>query len=508
MLLQPGHTCWRTAKSSRAAMILDVQDYFRLLKETLPRARRSILLAGWAFDPDTRLTPGPDGDAPLAERAGPFLRQLACARPELDVRVLIWKSSLPIAASQNFFPHRARACFNGTPVRFRLDGTVPFGACHHQKLVVIDDRLAFVGGADIGVDRWDTTEHLDQDPRRTLPNGKPHAARHEVMWLVEDEAAQALGDLFRSRWARAAHGPLAPPPVDLDPPELWPAGVEPDFHDATLGLSRSQPGWRDREDIRETESLHLAAIGAARRTIYLENQYFTSPVIAEALAARLAEPDGPEVVLVSTQHSPSWFDRMTMDRTRMAFLQRLQDADVQGRLHAYCPLTPGGGTIIVHAKLAVIDDVLLRIGSANLNNRSTGFDTECDVSLEAEPGPAGARTRAGIARARARLVGHWLGVDPAEVEAATARSGGLGAAIEALDAGRPQRRMQPLRPAPIGPLASLIATFHLGDPAGPQDSWAPWRRRRALRRQLAALARDLESQGLPSPARDLSAETV
>ena len=60
--------------------------------------------------------------------------------------------------------------------------------------------------------------------------------------------------------------------------------------------------------------------------------------MAEALAARLKEEDGPEIVLVSTQHSPSWFDRMTMDRTRILFLKRLKSRWTAGA--AATPITP------------------------------------------------------------------------------------------------------------------------------------------------------------------------
>ena len=134
--------------------------------------------------------------------------------------------------------------------------------------------------------------------------------------------------------------------------------------------------------MREVEALHVASIRAAKRLIYMENQYFTSPLIAEALAARLREPDGPEVVLISTEHSPSYFDQATMDKTRFDFISHLHAADAHGRFRVYSPVTTLGRTIIVHAKLTIIDDTLLRIGSANINNRSMGFDSECDLVLE------------------------------------------------------------------------------------------------------------------------------
>ncbi len=479
------------ATASRAAVILDTQDYFRAAKAAMLKAQRSIYLLGWAFDPLTQFTPDATGSGPAQDRAGPFLRDLARANPQLDVRILVWKSALPVAASQHFFPHRAKACFSDSPVHFRLDDSVPFGACHHQKVLAIDDRLAFCGGGDMTTDRWDSTEHLDGDQRRHMPSGGVHDPRHEVMMMVEGEAAAMAADLCRRRWARSRGADIAPRDETAPPAASpWPDHVEAQYADVRVGLARTEPAWRDQAEVRESEALHLAAIKAARRFIYLENQYFTSPAAGEALAARLAEPDGPEIVAVSTEHSPSWFDRMTMDKTRSALIRRLQGADRHGRFHAFCPETDAGRTVIVHAKCTIIDDVLLRAGSTNLNNRSSGFDTECDLAIEAAEGLAGAATRAAIHQHRCRTIGHFLAKTPEQVQAAVERTSSLNKAIEALDDG-PLRRLRRLGPVSIGPMARLIATHHLGDPVTPSDSWRPWRRRADLRDGVRRLVPEL-----------------
>jgi len=497
MLLRPGETCWRRVHADRASVLIDSAAYFAAAKSAMAKATTSIHLLGWAFDPLTQLEPDAKGGGPTDDQVGDFLKDLALNRPGLDVRVLIWKSALPIAASQHFFPHRARACFRNTPVVFRLDAAVPLGACHHQKVLVIDDRVAFCGGGDITTDRWDTPEHLDDDSRRRMPFGGVHDPRHEVMMCVEGEAAQALGDLFRRRWRRATGADAPERASEADPPNPspWPDGLSSQFEDVTVGIARTEPAWRRGPEVRESEALHLASIAAAKRLIYMENQYVASPIIGEALAARLEEADGPEVVIVSTEHSPSWFDRMTMDKTRSALLRRLLAADRSGRFHAYCPETKAGKTIIVHCKATVIDDDLLRVGSTNLNNRSAGFDSECDLAIEAEPGTAGAATRTAIAAHRSRTVAHFLGRTPAEVDAAITGAGGLAAAIEALDSG-PRRRLRPLGPVRMGPWARLIATFHLGDPTTPSDSWRPWRRRAAIEAYLAQTAPALAAKPL------------
>ncbi len=507
MLLKPGSTCWRVETAERLGLIIDMEDYFAAAKMAMKKAKRSIHLLNWAFDPQTFFLPNDKGGGPPSDTFGPFLRDLACARPEVDVRILCWRSALPVAATQNFFPHRAKKCFHNTPVKFHLDASLPLGACHHQKVIVIDDEMAFCGGGDIAPDRWDTTLHKDHDLRRQKSGGGSYESRHETMSAVDGDAARALGALFRMRWERCL-GEKLPQPV-ADPQlagELWPDCLPAVARKARIGLSRTEPCWREYREVREAEALHLAAIAAAKRCIYMENQYFASPIIAEALAARLGEPDGPEIFLVSTQHSPSWFDQMTMDHTRILFLKRLKDVDVYDRCHAYYPLTARGRSIIVHSKLTLIDDEVVRIGSANLNNRSTGFDTECDLSAEAAVGEAGGELRRAIHNFRNRLIGHWLGESEAAVDAAIKTHGSLHGAVESFDG--PGRRMHPIKIKSIGPFWELIAAFHLGDPTGPTDSWRPWLRRAQLKRQIKALARDLADAGLKAPADALSPQTV
>jgi phosphatidylserine/phosphatidylglycerophosphate/cardiolipin synthase-like enzyme len=388
---------------------------------------------------------------------------------------------LPLLATrQGLFPRRAPAWFQaaGSRVRCRLDASLPFGACHHQKLLVVDDAVAFCSGGDFATNRWDTPAHLDEDPHRVMPSGNRHAPRHEVTMMVDGAPAAALGRLARERWRHATGERIAqPPPARKDP---WPQEVRTDLTRVPIAIARTEPAWLHDPPAREAETLHLAAISAARRFIYLENQYFASPRIAEALMARLAEPDGPEVALVVSGESPSYFDRMTMDAPRDALIARLIAADAgRGRFRAYAPRTPNGRIIIVHSKVAIVDDRLLRVGSANLNNRSGGYDTECDLVTEAPDGLDGTRVEAAIRRFRHHLIGHYVGLDVEDATATLAAGGTLIRGIEALEAGVPEgrRRLRPIRPDGTGPFSAMVARFHLGDPRGPDDAWRPWRRR-------------------------------
>ena len=489
-----GETCWRTARADRAAFLIDTEAYFSAVFNALQKARRSVLLLGWGFDPRTRLFPdGYDGpDDP--DEVGRILIELARARPELDVRLLIWRSAFPIAAQQEFFPHKARQWFKNTPVKFRLDDQVPFGACHHQKVLVIDDRVAFCGGGDICVDRWDTSGHRDDDARRIMPDQECHAPRHEVMMLVDGPPATALADLFRERWTKATGETLGPPEDAGGDP--WPEHVPAAMTGVEVGIARTVPAWKRQPEVDEIRQLTLASIAGAKDTIYLENQYFTSPLIAEALAARLAEPDGPQVVLISTGHAPSWFDHLTMDRARGAMLWRLRAADIFGRFRAFWPATPGGETIIVHSKTSVFDDRIVRVGSANLNNRSGGFDTECELAVESDDED----TRRAIEAFRDRLVGHFMGHTGDAVAKARADYGGLVGAIDALNR---DGRLQPIEPPKVTGFGELVAKYHLGDPQDPKDSWNPGRRRERLYeavRRMQLLESPSSPPRSPSPA--------
>ena len=463
-LLTPGTGVWRSEVAHRFAILMENEAYFDALSSALNKAERSIVVLGWQFDPRTHLDPETRPSDKQFE-IGHQLRMLVKRKPDLDIRLLIWKSPLLIAASQGFYPHRAQRWFRKRMVEFRMDSPGPIGACHHQKVIVIDDRVAFCGGGDISTDRWDSDDHFDGDPRRALPNGLICKARHEVMSVMDGPAARALGDLARERWFKATWERTIPDEVQSDP---WPDGVAVQMTEVPVGIARTEPQWSGRHEVRENEALHLESIRRAKKLIYFENQYFTSPVLAAALAERLAEVDGPEVVVVSTGKSPSWFDSMTMDTARAEVLYRLEQADRYNRFFAFAPLTAEGDRIIVHAKVSIIDDRLLRIGSSNLNNRSMGLDTECDVAAE----PTDAAGRAVIVNHRHRTIGHWIGVPAEDFAAVEAVMGSTGAAICSFASDR----LKPLGSAPPTRIQRIFAEWQLGDPTSASDAWRPWKR--------------------------------
>ena len=457
-IFEEGRNCYRAVRASRASVLVDADNYFNAFVQAASAATKSILILAWDFNSRTRLTQAPT--SPGGETVGEFLNRLVKQRRGLRIHVLNWDYPMIYGTDREFPPIFGTGWTPARGVQFRYDNTHAVGGSHHQKIVVIDDAVAFTGGLDLTTRRWDTCDHKADEPRRSCDDA-PYPPFHDVMALVDGEAARALADIARERWKQATGETLRRVETRNDP---WPAQVAVELTDVTVGVSRTAPAMPGRPESREVEALYLDMIARATRTIYIENQYFTSHRIGDALAARLAERDGPEVVVVSRLLSHGWLEENTMHALRTRLVRALQQADKWQRFGIYYPHVPGlseGTCVDVHSKVMTVDDEWLRVGSANVCNRSMGMDTECDVTFEAAGDPDAA---AAVTRVRNRLVAEHLGVSPARVEAAVARKGSLNGAIRALHGdGRSLRPLESLREWPDAVVH--IATF--ADPEKP-----------------------------------------
>lgn len=459
-LLRPGYNCFAIARAERVAMIIDAQDYFRAFYEAALKARRSITILAWDFNSQTRLHFDPVEPGGPPALLGEFLNWLARRRKRLHIRVLNWDYPMVFGADREFPPLYG---FGWTPHRrvdLRYDDTHPVAGCQHQKVVVIDDRIAFAGGIDLTVRRWDSSEHAPDDPRR-VAYGKPYPPFHDLMIALDGDAARALSALARERWLNATGHTLKPVATDGDP---WPERLEPQLRGVDVGIARTAPARGEIPAVKEVERLYLDMIRAAGETIYIENQYFTSPRIAAALAERLAEPQGPQVVLVLRRLSHGWLEEATMHVLRTRLIAQLKSADRHGRFRVMTPHIPGLATdccLDVHSKLMIVDDRLLRIGSANLCNRSMSIDTECDVLVESlgDPGVA-----AQIRAFRDRLIAEHLDVPSEALQRKLREHGSVIGAIEALRGeGRSLRDLEPLPAYPD----ALVDMVSVADPDEP-----------------------------------------
>jgi phospholipase D1/2 len=443
-ILIPDQNVWRVAKANRFAVLIDGAALFGAVRQAAIKAQRSIVIMGWDIDSRTRLV-GETGEAtdgyPIELAA--FLSALVEERSQLRVHLLLWDYSVLYATERELFPTLSLQWKTPPRVTFSLDDQVPPGASQHQKIIVIDDCLAFSGGLDLTIRRWDTPRHDVQNRWRVDPRGHPYRPFHDVQAMVDGEAAVALADIVKERWRRVTAQSLPSGTSDADP---WPDSVKPDFTDVGVGIARTQPPMEGSAEVREVERLFLDSIDNAEKSIYIENQFFTSSLLADRIARRLREQRDLEVLLIGPQNYESWIEARTMRNGRLRFIRTFQEAGVADRVRLLYPHVEERGKAtdtMMHAKVMIVDDRLLRVGSANLNNRSMGTDTECDLVIEA----ATEEERAQIASVCNRLLADHCGVSAADVaqcfasgttllEAATSLSG-AGHSLRSIDDGEP-----------------------------------------------------------------------
>jgi phospholipase D1/2 len=427
-LLRPGYNSCAVARAERLALLVDAESYFKAFYQAALRARRSITILGWDFNSQTRLHFDAVAEGGPPALLGDFLNYLVRRRRGLHVNVLNWDYPMVFGADREFPPLYGFGWKPSRRVRLRYDDTHPVAGSQHQKIVLIDEAIAFIGGIDLTVRRWDSNEHCPADPRR-MAYGKPYPPFHDLMVAVDGEAAQALANIARERWRLATGSKLKAVAAEQDP---WPSALQPDLRDIDVGIARTMPPRGEVPAVREIERLYLDMIASASRHIYIENQYFTAPLIAAALEKRLSEPNGPEIVLVLRLLSHGWLEEHTMHVLRTRLIERLKKADRYGRFYVYYPHIPGldeGCCLDVHSKMMAVDDRMLRIGSANLCNRSMGMDTECDVLIESRGQPPVAKV---IIDFRDRLLAEHLGIEVRAFQAELRKTGSLHAAIAAL----------------------------------------------------------------------------
>jgi uncharacterized membrane protein YdjX (TVP38/TMEM64 family) len=363
---------------------------------------------------------------------------------------------MPMVALGWKTPDRVHVC---------LDSTAPVVSSHHQKLVVIDDCLAFCGGLDLTIRRWDTADHASCCPARVDPSGAAYGPYHDVEMIVDGEAARALAEIARSRWCAASTEAPAPIEDACDEATPWPDAVRPDFRNVTVGIARTRPESFAKPGVNEVETLYLEAIAQADRTLYIENQFLHCTTIANALAERAAQRPELEIVIVSNQTSGGWLEERTMGMGRRRFISILNESAGADRIRVLRSMVSDGDAsqeVHIHAKLQIVDDRLLRIGSSNLNQRSMGLDTECDIAIEAET----EEERARVAELRDGLIGHHFGMSADALKKAIARHGSVIAAIDA--AGGGANRLEPIDPAYPAPILDEDFEVSIANAADPR----------------------------------------
>ena len=360
--LDAGGTGWARGEppprsGNSLEVLVDGKTALSAMTDEIRAARSYVHAAGWHFDPDFLLTRGA-GAATVRE-------VLADAAARVPVRVLAWGGApVPVFRPSRADARRARLrLVEGTEIRCFLDTHERPMHCHHEKTIVIDGRTAFVGGIDmtsLAGDRWDTTMHAP----------KPSVGWHDAAARIRGPAVKDLADHFRMRW-REVTGQELPPSLSPEPAGNLQVQIVRTVPEGMYGAGPSG-------DFRILES-YMAAFRSASRLIYIENQFLWSPEIVAVLADRLREGGDDFRLLVVLPARPD----SGADDTR-GRLATLIEADAgRGRLLA-CALRTHGGRlptqqIYVHAKIAVVDDRWLTVGSANLNEHSLFNDSEVNL---------------------------------------------------------------------------------------------------------------------------------
>ena len=466
-LLVPGRNCWRIERAERAAFLVDGEEYFGAVRAALAKARHSILILGW--DIDSRMLLAPEGahdglPAPLGE----FLNAVVARERDLHGYVLSWDFAMLYAMEREWLPIYKLDWRTHRRLSFRLDDRHPVGASHHQKVIVVDDAVAFVSGYDLTRCRYDTSAHASRDPRRVDHRGEPYPPFHDVGIVVGGDCARALGDLAADRWQRAT-GERPRRDGVARVADVWPDGVAVAATNVDVAIARTEPAYEGSAGVAEIRALHEDMIAAARRDIFAENQYFTSRAIAAAFARRLAADDAPDIAVVSPYTQSGWLEISTMGVLRSRIDRMLRAADRNDRYRLYCPILPwlgaSDGCLNIHSKVLIVDDVLLTVGSSNLSDRSLGIDTECNLAIESRGDPRITELIVGL---RERLLAEHLGCSPGDVRDAMTRTGRLHGAIAALSRDG-QRTLAAVEPKFDPALDALVPDRHVFDPEQPLD---------------------------------------
>jgi phospholipase D1/2 len=336
--LMPGENCWRIERAHRLAVIVDAADYFAAVKSSMMQAKRRVLLIGWDFDirirldPDQRKTSGPD-------KLGKFLNWVVAERPELEIFVLKWDLGMVAAFGRGTTPLFILDWITDKRMHFKLDGAHPVASRITRRSSSSMIRSLFAAAstsprsAGIRASIWTKTRTASGRPTRFK-----YGPWHDATTAVDGDVARALGELGRQRWKRATGEDLDPPEPLGDP---WPEGVRPTFENVDVAIARTIPNYEEQEEVREIQALYLSAIARAKRSIYMESQYFASRRIAEAIAARMSEPDAPEVVIINPESAYGWLEEEVMSSTRARLIKLIQTVDRNRRFRMFSPMTGG-----------------------------------------------------------------------------------------------------------------------------------------------------------------------
>lgn len=445
-IIELGRNAWKTGQPDAAGVLVDAAAYYAAFYRAALQAKKTIILSGWQFDSGVPLLRGADAPPGAEVRLLPFLNQLCEQKPELEIYILAWDFHVVFSLEREWMQTLYFEWSTNERLHFRFDEAQAAQGSHHQKFVVIDRTVSFLGGIDLCEARWDDRSHRQDNPLRTS-HGAASKPYHDVQtYLAGCEVADVLRELFTDRWARSTGPKLALQAcesargIEYQPDEALPLGP------SGVAFSRTDARGPD-ETVREVERLFIDAIGAAEQLIYIETQYFSSSAVCEAFVSRMSDRERPklQIVVILNPKPEALKEEIALGLRQAKILTRLgyTAASTGHALGVYGTLSDGEGpdrpSTYIHSKLLLVDDRFLTVGSANLTNRSMGVDTELHASWEARASSeADGALRERIRSVRVSLLAEHTGlradaagalpVDLASVDGLVARLDGLTAA--------------------------------------------------------------------------------
>ncbi len=272
-------------------------------------------------------------------------------------------------------------------------------ASYHQKFYTIDDQVAFIGGMNLQEVDWDTDEHRVFDERRMdfdasfsdrmavqlseeMPDRGP---RKDYMTRIEGPIVEDASEVFLSRWSYLVDtdAEYAENATVFDTATVAPVagGVQ-----AQVTVTMPDPYW----DHSIAESW-FNAVRQAEDYIFIEDQYWRIPMLVDAIIARMEEvptlqlvvfvrpvneftDPGCEWTYITNERLASRFpDRYTLLQ-QQAFDATRNDFGIDETRGHFVRMD-------IHAKMLIVDDVFMSIGSANKNNRGAVYEGEMNVAV-------------------------------------------------------------------------------------------------------------------------------
>ncbi len=379
---------------------MDSQNYYQAFLECSKKAGQSLHIAGWEID--ARMLIDPTNQRPdLSFRQ--FLNQIS--DKVVDIHLLSWKAPFYLRFGRERFAGLKWKLKASSKIKFTHNRYPYFFGSFHEKIAIIDQKCAFMGGIDIAKMRWDTCGHEVINECRRDWNGKYYNPIHDLQFVLSGPIIKDFSEFIQKRSEKNLFFTQQSPSISTP---LWPDSFSPEIHHIKGAISRTDA----KERVYEIEDLYVDAIRSAEKFILIENQYFSHHGIIRELANQLQKKEGPEVVIILPINYRGKFERAIYLTQRNRAMKTLKASDHYGRLRFYYPENSSPQNfIVVHSKYMVVDNTFITLGSANLNYRSMRVDREINLGID---GHSKGGIQQFIERSVSRVMADHLGIEESE----------------------------------------------------------------------------------------------